>query len=147
TVTTDCINLINKDNTWCMTFCLFEHVTHTRCTNTHKHFHEVRTRNTKEWHFRFTGNGFGKQGFTCTWRTDHQNTTWNTSTETFKFGWVFQEVDNFNHFLLGFITTGNIDKSDFNLVFRQHFDFRFTKTHWAVFTTCTATHVAHKEHE
>ncbi len=36
---------------------------------------------------------------------------------------------------------------DFNLVFRQHFGFRLTKAHRAIFTTCTATHVAHKEHE
>ncbi|MNV15432.1 hypothetical protein D3C71_1061590 [compost metagenome] len=37
------IDFIDEDNARCCLLGLLEHVTHTRCTNTHEHFNEVRT--------------------------------------------------------------------------------------------------------
>ena len=43
TLATYGIDFIDEDNARCCFLGLFEHVTHTRCTNTDEHFHEVRT--------------------------------------------------------------------------------------------------------
>ncbi len=65
------VDLIDEDDARRGFLGLLEHVTHTRCTDTHEHFHEVRTGNGKERHLRFTGNGFCQQRFTGTRRANH----------------------------------------------------------------------------
>ena len=45
-------------------FASVKQVTDTGCTDTDKHFHEIRTGNTEERNTRFTGNGFRKQCLT-----------------------------------------------------------------------------------
>ena len=42
-VTTNRINLVNEDDCWGGLLCLLEKITHSRCTDTDKHFNKVRT--------------------------------------------------------------------------------------------------------
>ena len=39
----NCVNLIDKDDTWSILFCFFKQITHTGCTHTYEHFHKIRT--------------------------------------------------------------------------------------------------------
>src|SRR5688572_9907820 len=55
TTASNSVNLVNKDNTWRVLFCLCKQITNTTCTNTYKHFNKFRTRNAKEWHISFPG--------------------------------------------------------------------------------------------
>ncbi|CSB05739.1 Uncharacterised protein [Vibrio cholerae] len=106
---------------------MFEHVTHTRCTDTDKHFNEIRTRDSKEWHFSFTSNRFGKQGFTCTRRTNHEYTRWDLTTQLLEAARIAQVIDQFFHIFFCFITARNVAESGFYLVFTHHTRFALTK--------------------
>src|SRR5690606_32980424 len=93
------VDFIDEDNTRRCLLSLFEHVTHTRCAHTHKHFDEVRTRNSKEWYFRFTRDGFRQQRFTGTWRADHQNAFRNLTAQFLETAWLTQVFNKFRHFV------------------------------------------------
>ena len=40
-LTSYCINFINKDNTWCIFLSLLEEIADTGSTNTYEHFHKI----------------------------------------------------------------------------------------------------------
>ena len=127
TLTTDRINLINKDDARCVFLGLLEHIAHTASTDADKHFHEIGTGNTEEWHLCFAGNRFGQQGFTGTGATGQQNTTRHTSAQALIAVGGFQVINDFLHFFFGFITTGYIGKSHPVGVFIQQFGTAFAE--------------------
>ena len=63
------IDLIDKDDTWCVFLCFLKKITDTGCTDTDKHLHEIRTGNTKKRHACFSCNRFCKQCLTCSRRS------------------------------------------------------------------------------
>ena len=67
-LTANGINFVNKHNARSALFGLFKQIAHTGSAYADKHFHKVRAGNAEERYARFTGNGFGKQGFACTRR-------------------------------------------------------------------------------
>ena len=58
-LTTDRIDLVNKNQTRRIFLRLLKHIAHTGSPHTDEHFYKIGTRNGKKRHFRFTGNGFG----------------------------------------------------------------------------------------
>ncbi|MNC32076.1 hypothetical protein D3C75_804180 [compost metagenome] len=112
------VDFIDKDDARCCLLGLFEHVTHTRCTDTHEHFHEVRTRNRKERYLRFTRDGFRQQGFTGTRRPHHQNAFRDLTAQFLETARLTQVFHQFSHFVFRFVTTCYVSKSGFDLVFR-----------------------------
>src|SRR5574344_1729965 len=146
TVTTDRINLVNKNDTRSVFFGLLEHLAHTAGTDTDKHFHEVGTGNSKERHFGLAGNRFGQQCFTRTWLPHHQYATGNFTAQTLETAWVAQKLDQLAHFFLGFVTTGDIGQRGFDLVFGQQSRLALAKAHRVAAPTGTTLHLAHKEH-
>ncbi|MNI65460.1 hypothetical protein D3C73_1209710 [compost metagenome] len=69
TLTTYSINLINKDDTWCIFLRILEQIPYTGSTDTDKHFYEVGTGNAKERNACFPGYRTSKQCFTSPRRT------------------------------------------------------------------------------
>ena len=59
TLTANRINFVNEDDAGGVLFGLLKQVTHTGCTNTDKHLHEIRTGDGVERHTRFTGHRSG----------------------------------------------------------------------------------------
>ena len=80
-MTTHCINFIDKNNARRMLFRILEHVTYTRCTNTHKHLNEVGTRDAEERNPSFTGNCLSNKSLTRSRRAVEQNSARNLRTE------------------------------------------------------------------
>ena len=59
TGTTNSIDFINKYNTRCILSCLSKQISDSRWTNTHKHFQEFWSRDTKKWHLGLACNCLG----------------------------------------------------------------------------------------
>ena len=53
---------------------LLEEVTDTGCSNTHKHLHELRSRDGEEWDAGLSSNGLGQQGLSCAWWANQEHT-------------------------------------------------------------------------
>ena len=95
--TTDCINLIDKDDARSLLLCLVEQISHTRGADTHKHLHEVRARNREEWYIRLAGNSLCQQSLTRSRRTYQECALRNLCSELTIFRGIFQEVDNLHN--------------------------------------------------
>lgn len=143
TLATYGVDFIDEDNARCRFLGLFEHVTHTRRADTDEHFHKVRTGNRKEWHLRFTRNGFCQQGFTGTRRADHQDAFRNFTAQLLETARFTQIFNQFRHFFFRFVTTRNVSKRGFDLIFRQHTRLALTERHGAFATA--ALHLTHEE--
>ena len=143
TLATDGVDFIDEDNARCRFLGLFEHVTHTRCAHTDEHFNEVRTRNGEEWYFRLTGDSFRQQRFTGTRRADHQDAFRDFTAQLLEAARFTQVFNQFTDFLFRFVATGDIGKSGFDLVFRQHTGFAFAEGHRAL--SAAALHLTHEE--
>ena len=145
TVTTDRIDLVDKDNAGGLLFRLFKHVANPGRTHADKHFHKVRTGNREEWYLGFTGNSLGQQGLTSTWWANHQHTLGYTATEALEFARVAEEFHQLTHIFLGFIDTGYIGKGGVDLVTTEQLGLALAKAHRAATATAAALHLAHKE--
>ena len=99
-----------------MKFRLGKHITHTGCTDTDKHFHEIGTGNAEERNTRFSCHGFRQQGLTGSRRADKQHTFRDTCSDLEIFFRFFQEIDNLLQIFFFFLKTGNIFKCNFAVV-------------------------------
>ena len=94
TCATNGVNLVDENDAGRVFLGLLEHVAHTGCTDTDKHFNEVRTGNRKERHTCFARNRTRQQCFTRTGRADKQRTFGNLTTKARKFLRVAQEFND-----------------------------------------------------
>ena len=146
----DCINLINENNTGSLFPCLLKQIPHPAGTNTNKHFNEIRTRHREKRHLSLTCHGLGQQGFSCSRRTDQQCAFWNFTTQGCILFGEFKEIYDFHHFLFCFIQSGHIGKCDVNLralVKQLCFGFTNIENTSATGTGSAATHFTHHEHK
>src|SRR6516162_1022534 len=131
TVTAYCINFIDENDARRGFLSLLKHVTHTRGTHADEHLYEIRAADGKERHVSFTRDGACQQGLTSAGRADHQHALGNTATEFLKFFRITQELDQFLHFVLGFLYAGDVAKRDLVLVTGQHPRLGFTEVQCA----------------
>ena len=146
-MTTDRIDLIDKNNAWGLLFRLIKHVANARCANADKHLDKIRSRNREERHFSFAGNRFSKQGFTRTGLSHHEDAARYTSAQLLKATGVTQKLNKLLYVFLGFIDACNVGKRCRNLVLTQQLCLALTKAHWATTTTAATLHLTHEEHE
>ena len=66
---TDGVDFVDKDDARSVLLGLLEHVTDAARTDTNKHFDKVGTGNGEERHLGLSGDCFGQQGFTSSWRS------------------------------------------------------------------------------
>ena len=85
----DGIDFINENDAGRMLFPLFKQVTHSRRSDAHEHFHEIRATDAEERNRRFSGNGFRQKGFSSSRRADDQDSFGDSPTEFLKFLWIF----------------------------------------------------------
>src|SRR5580765_973750 len=117
---TNGIDFVDKDNARRMFFPLLEEIANTGCSDTDKHFYEIRSADTKERHTGFTGNGLGQQRFSCPGRTDNQDALGNAAAELLKLARILEKLDDLEHFVLGFIDTRNVGEQYLLTLLRQH---------------------------
>ena len=142
-MTTDGIDLVNKDNARCVFLGLLEHVANTGGTNTDEHLHEIGTGNGKERYFSFAGNGLGQQGLTGTRRAHHQDTARNLAAKALELAWVAEKFYQLTDLFLGLFDAGDISKGGLHLVFAEHARLALAKRHGT--TAATTLHLAHEE--
>ena len=87
---------------------LLEHVAHAGGADADEHLHEVRAADREERHIGFAGNGAREQRLAGARRADQQNAFRNASAEFLEFFRVAQELDEFLHFILGFLDAGDV---------------------------------------
>ena len=136
------INFVNKNDAGRVFLRVFEHVTHTRRTHTHKHLNKVGTRNAEKWHLGFAGNAFRQQGFTRTGGAYQQQPTGDATTESLETLGVTQEVNDLTHLFFGFITAGNVRKGNVVVVLVHHAGLAFPKAERTAFAS--ALHLTHE---
>ena len=101
-LTTYCIDFIDEDDTRGILLGLLEEVPYPGGTNTHKHFYEVRTRNSEEWNTRFPCYSLSQEGFPRPRRACQKNPLRNLSTHFSELIWILEEFYNLFQFFLGF---------------------------------------------
>src|SRR4029450_4957182 len=126
------VDFVDENNARRRFLSLLKHVTHTRGAHADEHLHEIRTADGKERHVSFTRDGACQQGLASAGRPDHQHALGNTATEFLKFFWIAQELDQFLHFVLGFLHARHVPKRDLVLVTGEHARLGFTEIECAL---------------
>ncbi|SAL88732.1 hypothetical protein AWB74_08705 [Caballeronia arvi] len=111
-MTADRVEFVDEHDARRKLLRLLEHVADTRRAHADEHFHEVRTRNAEERHFRFTCDGTRQQRLTGTRRADQQHAARNPSAQLLELLRIAQEVDQLGHFFLGFVAAGDVGEID-----------------------------------
>ena len=107
-LTSNRIDLVDKNDARCVFLCLFEQVSDSGRTYTYEHFHEVRTAYRKERHSCFSGCRSGDIGLTCSRRAYEQYTLRYPCTQIVVFGRMLQEVYYFFKFFLFLLKSCNV---------------------------------------
>ena len=110
--TTNSIDFIDKDDTWCLCLCLSKSIANTRSANTNEHLDKVRTRHREEWYACLSCHSLCQQCFTRPRRTYQEGSLWYLTTQFGIFLWLFEEVNYLLHLLLCSCLTSNILESD-----------------------------------
>src|SRR6476620_1825155 len=119
-VAADRVDFVDENDAGRGFFSLLKHVADARGADADEHLHEIRAANGEERHVSFTRDGASQQGLASAWRADHQYALRNAATEFLKFFRVTQELDQFLHFVLGFLHARNVAKGDLVLVTGEH---------------------------
>ena len=143
TLTTNCVNLINKYYAGSAFFSLIKQVTNTGSTYTNKHLYEVRTGNAEEGHACFTCNSLCQQGFTSTRRSIEQHAFRNFGTKLIILLGRFKKLYNFPQLLLGLVSTCNIFEGNLELFLIITTGTAFTEVH-NLTAACTTLIHQHK---
>src|ERR1700688_4049596 len=113
------VDFIDENDARAVLFGLFEHVADARSTHADEHFNEIRARNSEKRHLGFAGDGPCQKGFAGSGGTDHEDTLRYLAAKFLELAGIFQEVDDFDHFLLGFLDPRDIGKGYIHLIFTQ----------------------------
>ena len=98
---------------------LLEHVANARGADADEHFDEIGARNREKGHFGLAGDGAGQQGLAGARRADHEHTFRDLAAKFLELAGIFQEIDDFDDFLLGFLNPRHIGEGDIDLVLAQ----------------------------
>mmetsp|Transcript_17410 Transcript_17410/g.28907 ORF Transcript_17410/g.28907 Transcript_17410/m.28907 type:complete len:326 (-) Transcript_17410:173-1150(-) len=149
TLTTNGINLVDKDNTRCIGTRFLEQVTDATRSDTDKHFNKVGTRHAVEWNAGFTSHSLGQQCLSRTGRSAQQGTLGNLGTQFGKLFGFLQKIHKLHNFLLGFVTPRHVGKGSRHFFLAHLFSCRFAHfkhaTH-ATRTTSSSTHSGTTQH-
>ena len=125
----NCIDLINKYNTWCHLCRLFEQISDTGSTHSDIHLYKAGPGHRKEWYICFTCHCFCKQGLTGSRRADKQCPLWQLRSDIQIFLWIVQEIDHLCQRFLSLFLSGNIRKG--NTCFLLNVNLRICSTYTA----------------
>ncbi len=113
-----CIDFVDEDNARSILLALLKQIAYPARAHTHKHLHEVRTRDREERNVRLTRHRSRQQSLARSRRSNQQHALGNASTELLKLLRLAQELDNLAQLFLGLFYSGNVFKSNFFLLHR-----------------------------
>src|ERR1700733_691956 len=112
----DGVDFIDEDDARSMLLGLLEHVAYARSADADEHLDKIRARNGEERHFGLAGYGAGQQGLAGAGRADHQHTFRYLAAKFLELAGIFQEIDDFDDFLLGLFDPRHIGKGNADLI-------------------------------
>ena len=115
----DGVDLVDEDDAGGVLLGLLEHVAHARGAHADEHFHEIRAGNGEKRHLGLAGDGPGQQGLAGARGADHEHTFRDLAAKFLELAGIFQEVDDFDDFLLGFLDARDIGEGDVDLILAQ----------------------------
>src|SRR5215472_6836920 len=121
------VDLIDKDNAGRRLLALFKHVAHTRRSHADEHLHEVGSANTEERHVRFPGDCASQKRFSCSQRSNHQNSFGNPPSKLRKLLGIFEEVYDLLDLFLRLFYTRHVPEGHAVTVAGQHPSLAFSK--------------------
>ena len=108
TCTTDCVDLVDKDNARSLLLGLLEQVAHTRRTHAHEHLDEIRAADRQERYISLASNSLRQHRLTRSRRANKQCTLGNLTSQLTIFLRATQEIDDLHNLLLGLLHTGYV---------------------------------------
>ena len=129
TLSCNSIDLINKDDTRCVTLALFEKISYTGSTYTNKHFHKIRTGNGEKRNARFPGNSLGQKRLTSSWRSYKDNSFRDSGPHLGILLGILQEIYNLLQLLLLFLQARYVLESHFLIIRHGHSRPAFAEIH------------------
>src|SRR5438552_2787191 len=130
-MTTDRVNFVDENNARRGFLALLKHVANPAGANPDKHLDEIGTADREEWDISLAGDGAGEQCLAGAGRPDQKHAFGNAPPEFLKLLRITQKLDQFLHFILGLLDSGDIAESDLVLVAGQHARFGFAKVEGA----------------
>src|SRR5438067_8384261 len=121
------VDLVDKDDAWCMGLPLLEQIANTRGTDTDEHLDEIRSRHREERPARLAGDGAREQRLTSSRRTHEQRALRQAPTQLREPLRIAQELDDLLKLLLRLIGTGDIGEGHLGRIAREELRLRLTK--------------------
>ena len=115
-VTADGIDFIDENDAGRVLFGLLKHVADAGCANAHEHFDEIGARNREKGHFGLARNGARQEGLAGARRAHHQHTFRDLAAKFLELAGIFQEIDDFDDFLLCFLNPRHVGEGDIDLI-------------------------------
>ena len=143
TLTTDCIDLVDKDNCWCILFRLSKEVAYTCSTDTNEHLYEIRSRYGVERNARFACNSTSKEGLTCSRRAIEKNTLRDLCSHILIFLRFSEKILDLTELLNCLISASHIGEGICWVLFIVELRLRTTKLEDLISTIG----ISHKEHK
>ena len=110
TASSDCIDLIDKNNAGSVLGGLLKQVTHTACTHADIQLNEIRSRQGEERHMCLSCNRTRKKRFTGSWRADKKCALGELRADLHVALRIVEKIHDLHQRLLGLILTGNVLK-------------------------------------
>ena len=130
-LTSNGINLVDKDDARSYLFCLFKKVTHTGCTDTDEHLDEVGATDREELNTRLAGDRLRKERFARARRAEEQHSLGDACAELVELVGGLEELDDFLKLLLGFVRPCHIGKGHLFLIAHHEAHARLAEVHHA----------------
>ena len=116
----DSVDFIDEDDARRVFLGILEHVAHACGTDADKHLDEIGAGNAEERDLGFTGDRPCQQGLAGARVANHQHALGNMAAKFLELGGIAQVIDQFLHFFLGFVATGDISEGHGILRFIGH---------------------------
>ncbi len=110
------IDFIDEDDAGGVLLGLLEHIANAGRADADEHFDEIRAGNGEKRHLGFAGDGPGEQGLAGAGRAHHEHTFRDLAAKFLELAGIFQEVDDFDNFLLGLFHPRHIGEGNTDLI-------------------------------
>ena len=116
----DRVDFVDENDAGRGFLALLEHVAHAAGADADEHLDEIRAADGEERNVGFAGDCAREQRLAGAGRADEQHAFRNAAAEFLKFFRVAQKLDQFLHFILGFLDAGDVAERDLVFVAREH---------------------------
>ncbi|KAH3667133.1 hypothetical protein OGAPHI_002782 [Ogataea philodendri] len=112
------VDLVHENDRRCVFSCSLEQLPNSGSTNTNKHLHKLRARNTVERNTGLSSSRLGQHRLTSSWGTGQNGSSWDLGSQTLVLLWALQKLDKLHDLLLGLVASSHVVEFDLDALFR-----------------------------